>query len=255
MVARSCHSRRSDYARWTRRAIAPPEAENPTPAPSCTHHTWSVSASCCVQELLRHHTTCGASTAVCKIDCGNPLHTELLLQPSVRGWCVRRTSTAEKGHSTTERKISHMYAGPSSSKRVSRRIRRSLASLTGLQVLTTVRSMATAHKKQDYPRCAGSGRRTPGCRRHNNTPLIHALSHTPCPPHHRQTGRSDSSTGNAFLLAWQRRFPTTHKLSWQPPWLSGARAQGMRTGCFGSEDSHCVRKEWISQRSRWFMSN
>jgi hypothetical protein len=34
-----------------------------------------------------------------------------------------------------------------------------------------------------------------------------------------------------------------------------ARAQGMRTGCFGSEDTHCVRKECRNQRPRWFISN
>jgi hypothetical protein len=47
----------------------------------------------------------------------------------------------------------------------------------------------------------------------------------------------------------------SNELSWQPPWLSGARAQGMRTGCFGSEDAHCVGKECRSQRPLWFISN
>jgi len=34
-------------------------------------------------------------------------------------------------------------------------------------------------------------------------------------------------------------------IRWQPPWLSSARAQGIRTGCSGLGDAHCLKKDVI----------
>jgi hypothetical protein len=74
---------------------------------------------------------------------------------------------------------SHMYAGSSSSKRVSRRIRRSLASLTGLQALTTVRSMATLPYSSKGGAAGGTSSKGGAC--HNFVLLFSTTNHCVCP--------------------------------------------------------------------------